>query len=202
MGSYRRINLCKRGDWIMKHTLQFVVCIFFISLISVIPAMGQSSSPVGFSLFDPVQWPARSNSITGVRFNVIYANHRDLTGLDLGLLFPVNQVNGNLSGIQFGVYNGVRRHGGGIQLSGFNYVQREFTGVQSGLGNLNGGHTNGVQFGFYNQARSFGGVQLGIINVTNGLDGLQIGIANFKSEPRESAPASGPAFFPIVNWSF
>lgn len=182
----------------------FVVVALTMSISSPAPAqpVQSSSTPVGISLFDPIQWPDRSQSITGVRFNFIYANNRNLTGLDLGLLVPFNKLQGDLSGVQFGLYNGVKGAGGGIQFGALNHVRGDFTGIQFGVGNLNQGLTKGVQFGVYNQSKSMSGLQLGLLNVTDSLNGVQIGIANFKSEIRSTFPSSGPNFFPIFNWSF
>lgn len=160
------------------------------------------SSPVAFSLFDPVQWPGRANSVTGVRFNVFYAEHRNLTGIDLGLFLPINRVSRDMTGVQWGIYNGVDRHGGGIQFGAINYVGQDFTGLQYGIGNISYGKVKGVQLGLYNQASAVSGLQFGALNVTDSLYGVQLGLGNLKNEPNESFPASGLPFFPVFNWSF
>jgi hypothetical protein len=166
------------------------------------PASSDSLSPVAVSMFDPIQWPGRSNSVSGVRFNFIYAEHKNLTGLDLGLLLPVNRLTRDMTGLQFGLFNGVDRQAGGVQLGVINYVGGDATGIQWGAANLTMRKVTGLQMGVYNKARSVSGAQLGLLNITDSLYGLQVGLGNLKNESHETFPASGPPFFPVFNWSF
>jgi hypothetical protein len=159
-----------------------------LTLFVVGSVEAQDPHPVGFSLVHPVQTPDANRSIRGVRFNVIYGVNRNLTGLDIGLLFPINTITNDLNGIQLGLYNRVGGRGKGLQWGAVNFVENDFTGLQTG---------------FYNQAGSVHGTQLGLVNITDRLSGLQIGLANIKGQRGSGWPRQVPhEFFPIVNWTF
>lgn len=133
----------------------------------------QEARPFGVALFHPVQYPDRGTSVEGIRFNAFYAVNQDLTGVDFGLIVPVNVVEGN------------------------------FQGVQLGAVNLNRRRSKGLQIGFVNRARRVQGVQFGAVNMAHTLDGLQIGLVNLKSRTRKPFPSAIPSpVVPLVNWSF
>lgn len=145
--------------------------------ITTVPLQAQSplkeTKPFGVSFFHPVQYPDRGTSIEGIRLNAFYAVNRDVTGVDLGLIVPVNVVEGN------------------------------FQGVQLGAVNLNHRRTKGLQIGIVNRARRMRGVQFGAVNMARTLDGLQIGLVNLKSQTRKPFPSAIPSpVVPLVNWSF
>ena len=176
-------------------TILFLSIGFFFSGAGLVYA-----APGAVSLFDPIQFPSSSKSISGVRANFIYGNHRDLTGIDFGLV--ANQLQGDLKGVQFGLYNGVRGNAGGVQLGALNHIGRDAVAYQFGAINFVDRHNRGAQLGVYNQALSIKGVQFGVINVARSLDGVQIGALNFNFTSRSSFPTTGPAFLPVFNWSF
>lgn len=161
----------------MRHTA--AVCLIVVMSLSVVSSglaqtPGAESRPFGASLFHPVQYPDRSVSIEGIRVNAFYAVNRNVTGLDLGLVVPVN------------------------------VVERDFQGGQLGAVNLVRGRAKGMQWGLVNRAKTVEGLQLGFINMTGDLYGLQIGLANFKGSTRgQHLPDALPLrFSPLVNWRF
>lgn len=163
----------------------FICFVLVVSLAGVTQA--RSPSPIGFSVFKPIQYPSPTQSVRGIRFNLIYGLNRNLTGLDVGLLLPINVVSNRLNGIQLGLYNRAGR-GQGIQWGILNSVQDDFEGLQMGL---------------YNRSRYMTGVQFGLVNISHHLSGLQVGLANIKGQPGSGWPREVPhRFFPIVNWTF
>jgi len=181
-----------------------LMCLFTVFVLSIgffFAGTGQvKAAPGAVSLFDPIQFPSSSKSITGVRANFIYGNHRSLTGFDFGLV--ANQLQGDLTGIQFGLYNGVRGNAVGVQLGVLNHIGRDAAAYQFGAVNLVDRHNKGAQLGVYNQARFIKGVQFGVINIARSLDGIQMGAINFNFTSDSSFPTTGPVFFPVFNWSF
>jgi len=136
-------------------------------------APGEDAKPFAFALFDPLQFPPRDASIRGVRLNAFYAVHRDLTGVDLGLIVPVNVVRG------------------------------DFNGVQLGAVNLDHRRAQGLQVGLFNRAETMEGLQFGLVNMTRRLHGVQIGLVNIKQETTKPFPEAIPSpVMPFVNWSF
>lgn len=171
-----------------KIILAVVVCLFLLSM--TIADVKASESAIGVALFSPLQYPTPEDSIKGIRVNAIYADNQDLTGLDLGLIFPFNFVRGNLKGIQFGaIYNRVEGQSSGIQWGFVNTTKGDLTGAQLGFVNFVDGQVTGLQWGFYNQAGSLKGIQLGLINVNKSGDWLL------------TTPKT-PNFFPLINWGF
>lgn len=159
------------------------------------------------SLFQPVQYPDSATSVRGLRLNVFYGRHHDLTGLDLGVpsfLTPLNTLNGTLFGVQSGFYNESRRvHPIGFQWGTMNYTREHLAGLQVAGGNITGDTVTGVQIGIVNRAGSLRGVQIGGFNYAGELAGLQIGLSNLRGRPRAGASRAAPyRFFPVVNWSF
>jgi hypothetical protein len=177
--------------------------------------------PIGLSLFDPVQIPHRSNSITGARFTVLYGRHHNLHGADVGgLVLPIsiNHLSGEMRGAQFGLANWVDGDMYGAQLGTVNRAGGNATGFQGGLVNISGeanrflaqwgfvnlshGSHHGFQVGFINHSAHITGAQVGILNHARRLDGLQVGLLNIRQQPRMNMPDASPTVFPIVTWSF
>jgi hypothetical protein len=183
----------------MKSWMKLVLCLSFGWMGFAAQA---AYSPLAVSIVPPLQFPPSDFNISGVRVSVLAGVHRDVYGLDLGLI-------GNITRQRFvgaavsGVFNYTQGQTTvtGVQLAGLANVNLEKTnvygiqaalggtynkadsnvhGVQLGLVNL-GEHTDifGVQTGIYNRAQSVYGLQLGIVNVANNLHGLQIGLLNF-----------------------
>jgi hypothetical protein len=181
-------------------------------------------APFQITLFNPIQLYADTNSVQGLRLNLIYGSNVNVTGVDIGL---INHVQGNLSGEQIGICNVVGgdvvgAQGGicnvvygdvyGAQSSLINFVGGNLSGVQSSyLGNQVAGHVKGfqisclynhaesvtgLQYAAFNHTYSMCGLQLGLINYTDDLYGIQIGLINIQTNR---------AIFkavPIINASF
>jgi hypothetical protein len=181
------------------------------------PAFG-AMSPLSFNLVPPVQFPPEDFSVTGLRLSLGYGHHRDMYGIDVGVLGNITDQ--DFAGVALaGIFNstsGVSRIIGmqaagllnmnsgktsvlGLQLAlGANYNTAESAvyGVQLAAANLSDHTTvNGLQLGVYNRARAVRGFQIGIVNVTTNLTGLQIGVINFHHQGVFSV-------CPILNFGF
>lgn len=160
------------------------------------------NSPVSLGLAPPVQFPTKEFSVTGVRVSGLWGRHRDVYGLDFGLLGNVTDqdfVGLGVSGL-FNLTNGTTTAIGlqaaglanvntknadiyGFQIAGLlnqNIGSATVNGIQFAAVNLSD-HTviRGAQIGIYNKALSVYGFQIGVVNVCENLHGLQIGLANF-----------------------
>ncbi len=159
------------------------------------------ASPVSIAIVPPLQFPPSTFSITGVRASVLWGRHRDLYGVDLGLVGNVTEQ----SFVGIGLAGGFNLTQGQttavFQIAGLaniNTNRADIYGAQiAGLLNKNDGaasvngvqfaavnlvpHTviRGVQVGIYNRAQTVYGLQIGVVNVADSLYGLQIGLANF-----------------------
>jgi hypothetical protein len=160
-----------------KRFILLVLCILISFSISS-PLWAQSR-PIQLSLVTPIQIFPETDSIAGVRFNLLYGRNVAVTGLDIGL---VNHVTtGKFVGLQHGLV--------GI-------VDTDFMGGQHGGVNVVQGRCEGFQWGMVNYANDMSGVQFGFVNYARTMKGLQIGLVNIIRQ--------GGQFpvFPIVNWSF
>ena len=138
------------------------------AVVAAPAARADESSPVMFSLLDPVQWPSSQSDVGGFRLSLLYGECADFAGLDIGL---VGRATGDFRGLSIG---------------GANIVSRRLVGLQVGLVNWNSNgdissdrRSIGVQYGFLNFADSFFGLQNGWINISpNNASGLQYGSLN------------------------
>jgi hypothetical protein len=182
-----------------------ILCVFAFA-INFAPVRAQAAvTPLSVGLIPPVQFPSSEYSITGLRFSLLYGEHRDIYGLDFGVL-------GNITNQSFvgtavsGLFNITRNTTTivGLQLAGAANINSNKTnvygaqitlgvnsnsaadmiaGVQiAGLANLSE-HTDvyGAQIGLYNRAQSVYGFQIGLVNIAQSLHGIQIGLANFNT---------------------
>jgi len=176
-------------------------------------------SPVSVSIVPPVQFPPKSFSVTGVRASALWGQHRDLYGIDVGLLGNITEQ--DFTGLAVsGVFNNTRGTTNilGLQLAGIANVNTNKTrviGLQAALGtNYQTSASTvagvqlalianiapftdiyGVQIGLYNRAKEVYGFQIGLVNIADNLHGIQIGLANFNHK--------GPfAISPIINVGF
>lgn len=187
----------------MKKSILSVLFIGLALCLSVTPA-DAALSPLSVSIVPPVQFPPANFSVTGARLSALYGRHRDLYGIDVGVLGNITEQ--RFVGIAVaGLFN--MTHGEttalGLQLAGIANVNTQKTavyGVQAALmSNWNEAESKllglqfsvanvspnmsiyGFQAGLYNKARSVYGVQIGLINVANDLHGIQIGLVNFNT---------------------
>ena len=161
------------------------------------------TSPMGLSLFPPVELPPQDFTITGVRLNAIWGNHQHVYGIDIGGIanetlqeFAGIQIAGGLNynqgtatvvGLQAAAIANInvnKAHVLGVQVAAYNSNEAEswIVGVQVGLLNLNP-HTSvtGVEVGLYNNALEVTGFQIGLLNLVDNLHGIQIGLVNFNT---------------------
>lgn len=158
-------------------------------------------SPVSVSVAYPVQFPPSDFNITGVRASLLFGKHRDVYGLDLGVLGNItdqdfvgigisglfNVTHGQtsallqLAGITNINTNKVNIYGAQISaLMNMNDAETSIVGLQFALANLSPHTTiNGFQIGLYNSAYNVRGFQIGLLNFTENLHGMQIGLLNF-----------------------
>lgn len=203
----------------MTKIVRVLPLVVILALSALSPKAQAFYSPLSVSVLPPVQFPSSEYSVSGLRLSALWGDHRDVYGLDLGLV-------GNMTEQRFV----------GAAVSGiFNYTKGDTTIILAqiaGLANLNVQKTNvyglqaaigmnkndaesklvgvglslinlspnmdvyGLQVGLYNKSRSVYGLQLGLINQTTNLHGLQIGLLNF-------ATNGGPfAVAPILNFGF
>lgn len=119
-------------------------------------------TPFELSVFTPAEVPWGSESVCGLRLNLIYGRTSDFTGLDIG---PGNHVRGDGDGFQLGECNFVTGRFDGFQMAAANFVRSEFNGLQVGWFNRSYQEGNGVQIGAVNMADDFCGVQVGVVNI-------------------------------------
>lgn len=174
----------------------------------VLPSAG--TSPLALSFVPGASLPPEDWSVVGLRVDLLAGRHRDLWGVDIGVLG--NELTGTLTGLQgAGLWNRVgeapaavqsaglanlcERDFCGVQAAGiYNWTGEEFTGVQVGLINR-AGNMVGLQTGLFNSAGHGAGVQIGLVNIARALEGVQIGLANVNAQ-------STLEFFPILNMAF
>lgn len=161
-------------------------------------------SPLAVSIVPPAQFPPADFSITGARLSLLWGHHRDVYGIDLGVLgnitdqdfvgigvsglFNINSGNNTILGLQAaGVvnYNTQKTRVYGLQLaagSNYNTAESSLYGVQFSMLNISS-HTKvfGAQLGLYNDAKEVYGLQIGVVNRTTSLHGVQIGLVNFNT---------------------
>ncbi len=159
-------------------------------------------SPVAVGIVPPVQFPTKDFSITGLRLSALWGSHRDVYGIDLGLIGNItaqdftgialsggfNKTSGTVTaiGTQFaGIanWNNNKTSVYGLQFAGIinmNKATSKVVGLDLALVNLTEQTAiYGVQAGIYNKARVVYGLQLGLINEATDLHGIQIGLVNF-----------------------
>lgn len=196
-----------------KHLRLLTICALLFSTSFASAAY----SPLAVSIVPPVQFPADDYSITGARLSLGYGRHRDIYGLDLGLIgniteqtftgigvsggFNITRGTTTITGLQAALITNMNIKEAtivGLQVALVNYNEAvsTITGVQLGIANLSAfTDVYGLQAGIYNRAQSVYGLQVGLVNYATNLHGLQIGIVNFNN--------SGPfAVSPILNVGF
>ncbi len=174
----------------MNRSRVVFVAAALLAALAAVPASAQSGKPVQLSLFNPVQIVPESESVSGVRLNLIYGANQDVQGLDLGL---VNHTHGSETAFMWGGVNLVEKDFLGYQNSWINITNGKFTGFAWGLFNQ-AEEGNGLQLGLVNVTQHMHGVQVGVVNMTQTMHGLQVGVGNVIQQGKMK-------FLPIVNWS-
>lgn len=189
-----------------------------VEILTGISGVQAALSPIGFSVIPPAQIPTSDFSVVGARASVLWGRHREVYGIDLGLIgnmtensfggaavsgvFNWNQGTATVLGLQAAGLANVNVNKArivGLQAAAvLNSNRAESTLVGAGLALVNQmSHTTviGVQAGLYNSARAVYGFQLGLFNVTESLHGVQVGLLNFNKTGLFSVA-------PIVNIGF
>jgi hypothetical protein len=182
--------------------LKLIRNLFYVSVLFLGFYANAAVSPVSIGLMNPVMFPPDDFSITGVRLSLLFGNHRNIYGMDLGVLGNITQQ--DFDGIAIsGLFN--MTHGTtkavitqfasvanfntnktdvyGVQyatLINMNDAASSVNGLQIALANVAAYTTiSGFQVGLYNRALDIRGLQIGLVNVTDNLHGVQIGLINF-----------------------
>lgn len=168
--------------------------------------------PLSLSLAYPLQLPDSTYNINGLALDVIYGEHHNMNGLDVGLVsfntgnVKALQIKGLASWTDFSVYgcqisglaNVVLGNAYGLQLSSLaNYNRGEFVGAQIAAANCNGafygfqtgvfnynkGACRAIQFGLVNaDVNDYRGWSFGGVNYAVRYRGVQIGAINTIAE--------------------
>jgi hypothetical protein len=176
--------------------------IFLAILVGTVHAHA-AVSPISFGIVRPIQFPPEDFTVTGARISLLWGEHRNMYGLDLGLMgniteqeftglaisgvFNMTMGNTTIVGLQLAGLTNINTNKvfvGGLQLAaGMNINEAASTvaGLQAALlANLSPfTDIYGVQMGLYNRAAIVHGLQIGLVNVTDSLHGFQIGLINF-----------------------
>ena len=163
-------------------------------------------APISIALVPPLQFPTSEFTVTGARISLLWGKHRDIYGVDLGVLGNITE--GNFVGMAVsGIFNLTEGKTTiiGLQLAGLanvNVKEAKIFGLQAALGinendaastmvglqiaaiaNLSANsNIYGAQVGLYNHALEVYGLQIGLVNSAKNLHGLQIGLLNFNDE--------------------
>ncbi len=193
--------------------------VLLFALIAFTPKANAFYSPLSVAIIPPVQFPSSEYSVSGLRASVLWGDHRDVYGLDLGLIGNMTEQRFVGIGIS-GIFNLTKGDTTIIlaQIAGLanlNVQKTNVYGIQAAIGiNKNDAESKlvgigvalsnlspsmdiyGLQVGVYNVSRSVYGLQLGLINQTTNLHGLQIGLLNFalNGDPFKVSP--------ILNFGF
>ena len=145
------------------------------------------------ALVPSVQTPDESRDVALMRASLICGWHRNVYGLDLGIIGNVTDEEMMGCGIAF-VFNWVGNSRSAFQFSGLlnrsdcdfvgmqmallvNDVERSSVGLQAALANMTD-RLYGMQLGGFNKIRMGTGFQFGAVNVAEQFTGVQIGALN------------------------
>lgn len=149
-------------------------------------------TPIQISLTEEAQIFEKSDSVYGLRIDLIHGCNYTVTGFDAGLLTTVNylygvqaavicnRVNEDAWAIQVaGIGNSVDDMYG-IQLAGIYNFNADCTGIQvSGITNINEGDFTGLQAGtLFNYCNEMKGIQFSLVNYSSESYGIQTGGLN------------------------
>lgn len=186
----------------MIKTFRLLLFATFVSL--TFPSLA-AISPLSINIVPPVQFPPDDFSVTGARISALWGQHRDMYGVDLGLLGNITEQTFTGVGIS-GIFNYTKGDttAVGLQFAGLTNINTGKAGVyglQASVGlNFNAGESRlvgfgialanhtpftdvyGVQVGVYNKAREVYGLQIGLVNSASNLHGVQIGLLNFNDK--------------------
>ncbi|MFQ5704004.1 MAG: LA_2272 family surface repeat-containing protein [Gemmatimonadales bacterium] len=175
-----------------RHVSLLGIAVLAVGLTGTVQAQRR---PIQIALVNPMQIFPETDSIAGLRINLLFGENAAMTGLDWGL---THRTHGLFKGVQFGIVGYNDTDAMGWQSNFINVTKRKFEGFQDGLVNYveDGG---GFQFGVVNRSKTMKGLQIGLVNYAErmaGGGGLQIGLVNIIRY------GGVLPVMPIVNWSF
>ncbi len=143
------------------------------AVLAIISAMGRAHAAdsgttpfaigiceFGWNTIYMVRIPDSGYSVHGLRINLFLGNHRDLTGLDLGI--GCNELEGSLRGVGVALLSNESEDVAGLQVGGIGNASGTVRGAQiGGFGNLAGAAYGLQAAGFLN-------------SVWDGFQGLQV----------------------------
>ncbi|WP_413288076.1 LA_2272 family surface repeat-containing protein [Bdellovibrio sp. HCB337] len=198
---------------------KYVSLFIFVAGLFHFNAAQAALSPVSVAIVPPIQFPPSDFSVTGVRASVLWGKHRDVYGLDVGVLGNITDQTFTGIGVS-GIFNNTRGETNilGLQLAGLANINNNKTSVygfqitagvnyQSAASTVSGlqlallaniapfTDIYGFQIGLYNRAKEVYGFQIGLVNVADNLHGIQIGLINFHHKGTF-------AISPIINVGF
>lgn len=174
-------------------------------VLSIKTFAASAITPLSYGIMPPVQFPSEDFAVTGLRLSLLYGHHRNVYGLDVGVLG--NTTDQSFSGIAVsGLFNNTRGNTTvlGLQfadVTNINTGKTSVYGVQAALGmNYQSADSDvvglqvaianhapftdifGFQAGLYNRAKEVYGFQLGLVNIAENLHGVQLGLINFNNK--------------------
>ena len=166
----------------LAHT---ALCIYLRSLLAVFlwisffilgPSLrAEGATPLQISVFSPVQLFDSSQSVYGLRTNLIYGHSRAVYGLDLGLFNRVDRLS---AGLQVGLMNLNHASRYGLSLGLVEVNGEDSYGLSLHLWSDTKKDVHGLQMGLlYNEGQSFRLPQIGGWNVARSAP-LQLGFYN------------------------
>jgi hypothetical protein len=180
------------------------------------PILPSTGTYFKLSLWTPVELPWTRHDITGLRINLLYAKHQNVTGLDLGL--GINRST-HFKGLQIALAN-IQETTTGVGLGLLNYADHA-TGFYVGVVNIfkessstsigiiyneNLGRSDYPQIGMITYSGDVRCLQFGLINLAKVSNGLQVGLVNH-ADIKESGMQIGLLNFvqgkvplPILRW--
>ncbi len=177
----------------------------FVALVSFGFKSLAAISPLSLNSAPPLQFPPDDFSVTGARVSILWGQHRDMYGVDLGVLGNITDQTFTGIGVS-GLFNYTKGETKalGLQFAGLTNINTGKTGIyglQAALGlNLKAGESRllgvglavanltpftdvyGLQVGIYNKAREAYGLQIGLVSSATNLHGVQIGLLNFNDK--------------------
>src|SRR6185437_3499357 len=173
----------------------------FAGLFMTTPAQA-GVTPLAVSIVPPVQFPPSDFTIAGARVSVLWGEHRDVYGFDIGGLgnitdlgfvgvgasglFNITHGSTTILGLQAaGLFNANTEKTTvvGVQVAAFNSNTAESSLIGVGVGPIANYspfmNIYGLQVGLYNKALNVYGFQIGLVNSADSLHGIQIGLINF-----------------------
>ncbi len=186
-----------------KSTRSTAVRSVFVAFVLLLAsAVDAAVTPLSVGIVPPVQFPPADFTVAGVRVSALWGRHRDVYGIDVGLLGNIteqdffglgvsglaNHTQGRTTAVGAQIaglanVNGNKTNVYGVQAAlaaNVNSAESSVNGLQLSLANVSSyTKVRGAQVGLYNTAKTVYGVQIGLVNVTDSLYGIQIGLFNF-----------------------